>query len=85
MRKNNDAARIATLFAMAAIMNGQNPFADPFALPKETAEQKARRLADAERKRKLAQGLQEYHYAGGTIWALNQKNADRKAHAKGWL
>jgi len=60
-------------------------FADPFAIPKQTAQQRQRLALDKERQRKLAQGLKEFSYAQGCIWALNQANADRKARAKGWL
>lgn len=30
-------------------------------------------------------GLRPYTYEQGTLYALNQKNADRKARQKGWL
>ena len=30
-----------------------------------------------------AHGLTEFKYAGGNVWALNQKSADKKAHKLG--
>lgn len=45
-----------------------------------------------ERKRKAAEakinaknGLTEYFYGENSLWALNQKNADKKAIKKGWM
>lgn len=30
-------------------------------------------------------GLKEFFYDKGSIWAINQKNADRKAKNKNWI
>ena len=53
--------------------------------PKETKEEQERRLAIAERERNIRNGLTEYHYANGSLWALNQTSADKKAKKKGWI
>ena len=43
-----------------------------------------RRLRYAELDRKEKNGLKEFIYAEGSIWSLNQKNADRKANKLGY-
>lgn len=41
-------------------------------------------LADIERKKN--QGLTEFFYRNGnSLWALNQKSANKKAKKKGWI
>jgi len=44
----------------------------------ETDEQRAERLAAAERSRNIKNGLKEFVYEKASVWALNKKNADRK-------
>lgn len=53
--------------------------------PKETEEERKRRLAKAEIERYKAQGLTEFFYGENSLWALNQKSADRKARQRHWL
>ncbi len=53
--------------------------------PIETDEERKERLAKAKIERYKSQGLTEYSYPGGTVWALNQKSADKKAERSGWL
>jgi len=53
--------------------------------PKETEEERKRRLAKAEIERNKANGLKEFFYGENSLWALNQKNADKKARSKHWL
>jgi len=53
--------------------------------PKETDEEKKQRLAKAEIERYKAQGLTEFFYGENSLWALNQKSADRKARQRHWL
>lgn len=50
----------------------------------ETKEEKERRLKSAELERNKLNGLKEFIYAEGSIWSLNQKNADRKANKLGY-
>lgn len=54
------------------------------AIELETKEEKERRLKAAELERNKMNGLKEFVYAEGSIWALNQKNADRKATKLGY-
>lgn len=53
--------------------------------PKETEEEKKQRLAKAEIERNKANGLKEFFYGENSLWALNQKKADKKARSKHWL
>lgn len=53
--------------------------------PKETDEQRKRRISKAEIERNKANGLKEFFYGENSVWAINQKNADRKARSKHWL
>jgi hypothetical protein len=46
---------------------------------KEDKEEKKRRLAKAEIERNKANGLKEFFYYGNSVWAINQKVADKKA------
>lgn len=53
--------------------------------PKETDEEKNQRLAKAEIERNKSNGLKEFFYGENSLYALNQKNADKKARRKHWL
>ena len=44
-----------------------------------------RKLYNAEIENKKSKGLKEFFYGENSILALNKKNADRKAKAKGWI
>jgi len=46
----------------------------------ESVEERKNRLADAKIKQNIAKGLKEFHYPKASIWALNQKSADKKAN-----
>ena len=52
---------------------------------RETEEQRKHRVAKAEIKRYKAQGLSEFFYGENSLWALNQKSADKKARKRNWL
>lgn len=47
--------------------------------PQEGWEARQRRLKEQEIKRNIARGLTRFEIDGKTVWALNQKNAERKA------
>lgn len=51
----------------------------------EPKEERKARLAKAKIKRYKAQGLTEFFYGENSLWALNQKSADKKAHQRHWL
>jgi hypothetical protein len=51
----------------------------------KTEEERKARLAKAEIERAKANGLKEFFYGENSLYAINQKNADRKARSKHWL
>jgi hypothetical protein len=62
--------------------SGTNP---DYHKPKETEEERKARLAKAERDRYKSKGLTEFFYSKNSLWALNQKSADRKARQRHWI
>lgn len=48
---------------------------------------KRQRIDLKQKKERLNQkkGLTEYFYGENSLWALNDKNAERKAKKKGWI
>lgn len=74
------------LFGAMAMMGSEMPHGEcEYVKPKETDEQRKRRIAKAEIERAKANGLKEFFYGENSLWAINQKNADRKARSKHWL
>ena len=73
-----------TMMAMSADLGGNNP-RGRYIEPKETDEEKKQRLAKAKIERNKANGLKEFFYGENSVWAINQKNADKKARSKHWL
>ena len=74
-----------SMFAAMAMMGTETPNRTRDYEPKETDEEKKRRLAKAEIERNKANGLKEFFYGENSVWAINQKNADKKARSKHWL
>lgn len=79
-----------SMIGMAAMMTalaygGTSGTPPDFREPKETEEERKSRLAKAERERYKAQGLTEFFYGENSLWALNQKSADKKARKRHWL
>lgn len=81
------AGLLGILAATALLSEGHNEdLYQHTPLTKEEQDQAAKeRKQVAEVKRKLAQGLKMFVYDTHTIWARNQKNADRKAKNKGYI
>lgn len=73
-----------TLGAMAYDPSTNKTYREPIE-PKESEEERKRRLAKAEIERYKAQGLTEFFYGENSLWALNKKSADRKARQRHWL
>ena len=48
-------------------------------------EERRRRKSKAQKAINKRRGLTEFKYGDKSVWALNKKNADRKAKAKGYL
>ena len=75
-----------SMFAAMAMMGTETPHRErEYIEPKETDEERKRRIAKAEIERVKANGLKEFFYGENSVWALNQKNADKKARSKHWL
>ena len=69
--------------AMSGDLGGNNR--ERYIEHRETDEERKARLAKAERERYKAQGLTEFFYGDNSLFALNQKSADRKARQRHWL
>jgi len=54
-------------------------------IPTETDTERSKRLAIAEIERNKANGLKEFKYGYGKVYAINQKNADKKAKKLGYI
>lgn len=79
-------AMIGMAAMMTALAYGGNSGTTPdLSEPKETDEERKRRLAKAQIERNKANGLKEFFYGENSVWAINQKNADKKARSKHWL
>lgn len=77
------------MYALAAMaMSGDlggNNLRERYIKTKETDEGKKQRLAKAEIERNKSRGLKEFFYGENSVWAINRKNADKKARRKHWL
>ncbi len=73
-----------SMFAAMAMMGADNR-GSQFVEPPETDEERERRLKKAEIERNKTNGLKEFKYGENSIWAINQKNADKKARKNNWL
>jgi hypothetical protein len=76
---------LGLIFAAMAMSGGLDGNNERYVEPKETEEQRKKRAAKAEIERNKANGLTEFFYNGNSLWALNQKSADKKAKKKGWI
>lgn len=81
--KRSERSKVLSLIAAAMAMGVENHVAGYKKEP--TEEEKAELRAMAERKQNKAHGLVEFTYGNNSVWALNQKNADRKARNKGYI
>ena len=75
------------MYALAAMTYGKlgNDVKYMHSEPEETDEERKHRIAKAEIERNKANGLKEFFYGENSVWAINQKNADKKARSKHWL
>lgn len=74
-----------TAMAMNGDLGGVTIHEKKYIEPKETEEERKARLTKAEIERKKSNGLKEFFYGENSVWAINQKNADKKARNKHWL
>jgi len=82
---SNMKSLLAMSIMMAGLAYGDNGMPLRNDETSETDEEKKQRLAKAEIERYKAQGMKEYFYGVNSVWAINQKNADKKARKKHWL
>lgn len=76
---------LMTMFAAMAI-SADNSFMSSREYKEELTEKEKEELKSvAERERNKRNGLNEFKYDLGSVWALNRSNADRKARKKGYL
>jgi len=78
-------AMIGMAAMMAAMAYGGTSGTTPAYEPKETDEERKARFAKAEAESNKEKGLKEFFYNGKSLWALNQKSADKKAKKQGWV
>lgn len=77
---------IMSMFAALAMAGTETPHGmREHIKPKESEEERKRRLAKAEIECNKANGLKEFFYGENSLWALNQKSADKKARKRHWL
>ena len=76
-----------SMFTAMAMMSTEtsNEMREYIEQPKESEEERKRRLAKSEIERYKAQGLTEFFYGENSLWALNQKSADKKARKRHWI
>lgn len=75
-----------SMFAAMAMMGTETPHEmREYREPKESEEERKRRLAKFEIERYKAQGLTEFFYGENSLWALNQKSANKKARKRHWI
>lgn len=80
--------KLGALMATAAALSAGN---EPYGLGgmeydrKETPEEKRIRLKKQEASINMSNGLSKFYYGDNYVWALNQKTADKKAKAKGYI
>lgn len=70
---------MAAMFAASEGVNFSHDF-DP-----ESEEERAQRLLRAEHNRKTSNGLKQFFYGENCVWAINKKNADKKAKKNKWI
>lgn len=75
------------LGALVASMNNENnPYSSRSSIdPLTEARINALRQHLLESRMHKSNGLKEFFYGEKSVWALNQKNADRKAKKNGWI
>jgi len=75
-----------SIFAAMAMMGTETPYGDrEYTKPKESEEERKRRKAKAEIEIYKSHGLTEFFYGENSLWALNQKSADKKARKRNWI
>lgn len=69
-----------SMYALMAASIDQKP-----QMRNKLQEERDEERKQAETERYKAQGLTEYYYGENSLWALNQKSADKKAKKRNWV
>lgn len=75
----------AMFAAMAAMGSNPTPNRRRVKSKEEKEAENKKRLAEAEIERKKSNGLKEFFYGENSLFALNQKSADKKARKLNWI
>lgn len=81
---SKDKLGLFMLGALTAVSTGESLYDVP-KKHNESEEERKERITKAEEENKRRQGLTKFFYGENSIWALNQKTADKKAKRKGWI
>lgn len=75
-----------TLAAMSAMDDFSDPYRgyDDYKIVESESEKKAR-LEKSRIEGNKAKGLKEFIYGENSVWAINKKNADKKAKKNNWI
>jgi hypothetical protein len=80
MKPLHYAIALALLSGAMSGNNNRSHFEDS-----ETDEERNKMLERAKIDRYKSNGLREFYYGDKSLWALNQKSADKKAKRMGWI
>ena len=82
----NKASKLAIMYSLGAVMNeGNNIYGSALDRINEDYDKPKKLKQPRQVKKIIPKGLTEFFYGENKIYALNQKNADRKARNKGYL
>ncbi len=73
------------LGVLAAVAASGQTHRNPHEPYKETEEDKQWRFNNAKIAQNINNGLKEFFYGEHSTWAINQKNADKKARKNNWI
>jgi hypothetical protein len=78
-----------SLYTLAA-MSAMNDFTDPIGgydhyKKVESESEKKARLEKSKTESNKSKGLKEFIYGENSVWAINKKNADKKAKKNNWI
>ena len=82
----NKASKLAMMYGLTAVMSNEN---DIYSSHHNFSDEDYKRMKKVKQpkqvKKIIPKGLTEFFYGENSLYALNQKNADRKARKKGYL
>ena len=86
MSNMKNALSLYTLAAMTAMNDFTDPYRgyDDYKIVESESEKKSR-LEKSKIESNKSKGLKEFIYGGNSVWAINKKNADKKAKKNNWV